>query len=282
MHKKVPVKASSCAASQGFCAGCKGSLDAEYKELLHQLNDLERLFAENAKRFRDRECVHSRLLKDYIEGNVSIIFDLCVHTDWNHNRQRFGRITPRHTFNHLARLSFQHSAGYSRYAGQRNQEFVLIPDVHVVNGADEMIPSFAVWSEIIDNEVEKVRADGVYLHAPQCAFQIPSIGVDGEFGMRFLSKARREGREQRKPTVVGGGLEVVYSIPDYKRKIVKRNGILEVVFENLISSLRIDLTQNTLGFARIVSRNYSVYIRDMFVGPFNLEASTFESNHIEQ
>jgi len=173
----------------------------------------------------------------------------------------------------MTRLIFQHGINYSRYASQGNQEFVLVPDIQIVNYAENTVPSFAVWSEIVHDETEKRWTEGVYLHAPESAFQLVTVPiVDGEFRTSALGDCRSEGGKQCMPSVVDGGLEIVYSIPDYKRKIVEREGTLEIVMKKLIASVRIDFTRNALSFWRTEISDLSVYVRDMFIGPFDLES----------
>lgn len=260
---------------------CFDPLSASPREkLLHQLDCIQRDFAQGVQRVRDRELIYRRpLIEYYLEGQVSILFDLhfTFSGDWNSDRQGLVDSAPRRPFRSVTRLVFQHSINYSRHASQRDQEFVLVPNVQVVNCAEEMIPSFAVWSEVIYNEAEKSRTDGIYLHAPESAFQLVPIAlVDREFRTAASSENGSEGGKERVPTVVDGGLEVVYSIPDYQRKIVKLKGTLEIVMKKLIASLRIDFTRNALSFWRTEISDLSVYIRDMFIGPLILSLAVLK------
>jgi hypothetical protein len=249
-------------------------LASSREESLHRLYRAERDFSERVQRIRNRERVYSRpLIEYYVKGQASVLFDLRLSGDWNSDRQSFADSSPSHPFSSLTRLIFQHRINYSRYAGQRNQEFVLVPDVQVVNCAEESVPSFAVWSEVVYNESEKIRTDGVYLHAPESAFQLMLIGSDREFGITALGECGDEGRKQCVPAVVNGGLEIVYSIPDYQRKIVERKGFCEIVLKSLIASLRVDFTRNALSFWRTEISDLPLKVCDMYIGPFDLEPS---------
>jgi hypothetical protein len=250
------------------------------EKLLHQLDCIERDVSEREQRLRDRFQIYQRpLIEPYLEGQVSVIFDLCLGADWNGDGQRFIDSAQRQSRNSLARLVFQHSSNYSRYAGQRKQEFVLVPDIQVVNGVEETIPSFAVWSEFVQNEEEKIRADGVYLHAPESMFQLVPANVNRETGLLAVSQSKSESGEKGVPAVVDSGLEVVYGITDYQRKIIERQGAIEIVMKKVITSLRIDFTRNVLSIWRTEIGDLPVYIRDMFIGPFDLESCCLERQH---
>jgi hypothetical protein len=252
------------------------------EELLHALDCIQRDFAERVQRVRDRKRVYRRpLIERYLEGQVSIILDFCLSSDRKRDRQSFVHSASRDSLYSLTRLVFQHSVNYSRYASQGDQEFVLVPDVQVVNYAEETIPSFAIWSEVIHNEAEKIRTDGVYLHAPESVFQLVSANVNRETGLLTAGECGSEGGKQRVPSVVDGGFEVVYSIPDYQRKIVERQGVFEIVMKKLIASLRIDFTRNALSFWRTEISDLSVQLRDMFIGSFDLESCCLEYCHTQ-
>jgi hypothetical protein len=137
----------------------------------------------------------------------------------------------------------------------------------------KVFPPCAVWSEVVYNETEKRLTDGVYLHASESAFQlVPVSTVDRKFGLLPLSERGSEGRQERVPAIVNSGLEVVYSVPNYERKIIERQGTLEIVMKKLAASLRIDFSRNTLSLWRTEISDLSIYIRDMFIGPFDLES----------
>lgn len=249
------------------------------EELLHQLDGIQRDFAERVQRVRDRKMVYRRpLVERYIEGQVSIVFDFCLG-DWNGDGQCFVDSAERDALNSLTRIVLQHNINYSRYTSQGNQEFVLVPDIQTVNCAEKAIPSFAVWSEFVHDEEEKIGADGVYLHASKSMFQLVPANVNWEAGLLAVGERGSKSRKQRMPAVVDGGLEIVYSIPDYQRKIVEREGTLEIVMEKLIASLRIDFTRNALSFWRTEISNLSVQFCDMFIGPFDFETRCFEDCH---
>jgi hypothetical protein len=123
-------------------ANLESSARSSREKILHQLDSVERDFAESVQRVRDRERIFCRsFIERYIKGQISVILDFHSLRGRNGDGQDFAHSAPSYPFRALTRLVFHHNVNYSRYMGQGNQKFVLVPDVQVVNCAEESIPS---------------------------------------------------------------------------------------------------------------------------------------------
>jgi hypothetical protein len=217
------------------------------------------------------------ILKHYIEGRAAWIFDVQPPNEIYEVWERLGG-PPRISSMDVSSFIFQVNVANGGVVQNWDQEPVLVSRVELVNGPNVKIPS-VVRLYFAHDEVEEAGSGDVYLQVPQGIFKSIGIGINGKLSSLPIASWYESGN-CFKPSVIEGALKIVNGIPEHDSQAFGGVSILDVckvTMNEFAASVRIYLGTNDQSFFQAVDSKLN--IRNVMVGPFDLEAGTFAKRH---
>jgi hypothetical protein len=251
--------------------------ESRFRELLkqfHKSQDMGRVELERI--YRSSLAFRIPVLEHYREGRASYIFD--VEPTFKLEKVGKGKSGivgfPRPYRAVLVCHADTFDVGVMDYG---NQESVLVSDVEFVHGPDGKIPSI-MRLYIGRYESEEIGSGEVYLSIAEGSFHVLRGGVGRELGILPVS-AGDNSRNSFVPSMIKSALQIMNGIPDDCRDVVKGSVLdfWKVYFDEFASSARLYMGSNQQSFLQSINRMSQ--LRNMFVGPFDLETCSFVDRH---
>jgi hypothetical protein len=156
-----------------------------------------------------------------------------------------------------------------------DEEPVLVSDVEFVHGPNGKIPS-TVRLYLAYGESGEVRSESAYLQVFKRRFKVIKGGMDRKLAPTPIPGGS-QAAHRLKPCVIEGALKIMNGVPDYGREVFEALPILdvcEIALDEFVSTVRIYMSLTDKSFFQAVDATFN--IRDVFVGPFDLETCTFK------
>jgi hypothetical protein len=238
-----------------------------FAELLQQLyayEDADRRSQEHLKNLLTMQ--RCSFIEKYIKGDFSVLLDVPSNLKRNVKWWRL-RSTPSTTSVDVASLIFQFHSLNRRDVNERYEKPMFVKDVQLVNGPNGVIPS-TVRLYAAHHQLEQSEIGDVYFSIPKRSFQKLIRRVDGKLLFLGVKRGGCEFFEGSQPSIIEGGFQVVDSVPDYQGELIVDCMIAKVVFDDLVSNLRIDLGRGHIGLSQ--SGKCGLEIHDVLIGPVDL------------
>jgi hypothetical protein len=239
---------------------------ANESERLEAFNDAARRFNEAAERWDNRFRMHrDSLVKHYIDGRLSFVLEFVA------GRESGGANLSAPSSDHvklanvLPIILYIHSDSGDFKDGK--QEHVLVPDIQLVKGVDDLPLPSLVGLQIGNYKIEQSGTEPFYF----------SIAKSGYYSLTGLPdwEARVIGNGSRRmmvkelvPSQVESSSEVVNSISDNGSKL-EAEFLLRSVIENQLPGLNIRILDESIKVGIDKGGNAAFNLRDVMFGPFN-------------
>ena len=239
-------------------------------ENLDNLNDRIRI---HQQRLRINHMIGKRsIVEDYINGDLTIVCNVVA--------QGHGNIPGRHLFSPPSTSGFLNFTSFvlcfnalnGGIVRKWNQQAMFVSDVELVNGPNSKIPSL-VRFYLGRDELEQFGTGSLYFSPIKRGMKLIGGFVNREFG-EIADSRGNESLNGLEPCIVDGTLQIMDDIPEYQSYISECIPVGKIVFDDFISTTRINLDRSSIGIFQ--KKNSVVQLRDMMIGPFNFKSGISE------
>jgi hypothetical protein len=246
--------------------------------VLQYLNRLERDHSKDFEHIHYVEMLHRQsVLEQYSDGRLSVVLDVVVRGNVN---EMGGALCdgPRIAPNYFAMLIFHHQIFDDRRIQDWNEQVMLVRNVQTVKSVEAVIPS-TVRLYIVDNPLKKVGDGKFYPPTIEGTSDVYLSLSNREFRVGLRSPGE-EPLDCANPSVVERAPQIVDGISrDDSQTTQEVLFFWKVIFDRNPPMLWVDFNRGNI---TVWNREASgIEVRDVLLGPIDLEASGFEVVHLQ-
>ena len=232
-------------------------------------------FGDPTKRWDDRLRLEGNSkVKEYLRGRMALVLDCEIHSFSTFDIYGTGRIQNEKRGSAFLSegsvlLILKANPAYPHKLQHWNQKLVFIPDVQIVQSPDGMIPSL-VGLHYVCNEIMNMDADLLLFEST----------VQGAYKVVPRVTNRKSREFIGFPTALKDGSvvdeiqcapEIVKNVADNYCAVIERENGSQLKAENICKSITVCLNDERVTVRVDVADQERINVRDVLLGPFNLE-----------
>jgi hypothetical protein len=239
--------------------------EAPQSERLEAFNDATRRFDEATERWNNRfRMQRDSFVKHYVDGRLSFVLEFKTGRK-SGRRNLSATSSDQHTFENLLPIILYLHRKPSDFKDGK-QEHVLVPDVQLVKGPDEIpIPSL-VGLQVGHYEIVQTGAAFYFSTAKSGYYSLKGV-PDWEFSVIANGSGDSE-TKKLVPSEVKSCSEIVDGVSDNGSKL-KAEFLLRSVIEDKLPGLNISILDESIKVGIDKGRDAAFNLRDVMFGPFN-------------